>query len=438
MKNIIKNLLFLFTISLAFLACDDRELIILNENADTVLTVSDTDIVLTENMAEQEVLTVNWTDPDFGFDAGASYKVLLDFEGGDFSEPQTLAVGNSLEKVFTANELNSKLLSLGAVPQQVNSIDVKVLIVLSDYSDILSSDTKTISITPYTSLLDLSSEWGVVGSATPNAWDGPDLPFYQTSIDNVFDAYVTLVDGEIKFRTNNSWDTNYGDTGNDGSLEAGGDNIPVTAGSYKITINLNDYTWSMEEFSWGIVGSATPNAWDGPDIVLNYDPYSDTFKAAATLIDGEIKFRQNNDWAVNYGDTGADGTLEAAGDNIVVTAGHYIVILDFSDEANPTYTLEAADLWGVVGSATPNAWDGPDTKFTPDFGGNDGLFYLNGIELVEGEIKFRINDSWDVNYGDTGADGTLDDGGDNIAVVAGIYNITLDFSDSSNPTYTIE
>ena len=83
-------------------------------------------------------------------------------------------------------------------------------------------------------------------------------------------------------------------------------------------------------------------------------------------------------------------------------------------------------------------FDGRLVKFTPDFGGNDGLFYIKGITLNAGEIKFRLNDAWDTNYGDDGADGTLEAGGANIAVIAGVYNITLNFSDPDNPTYVIE
>jgi hypothetical protein len=435
MKNIITKLLFFLSLSLVLLSCDKRELIELKPDATTVVTLSETDLVLSSEMGEQEVLTVTWNEPDFGFDAGATYKVLLDFADGDFSEPQTFAVGNSLEKVFKADEINSKLLSLGAKPEEANELAIKVLIVLSNYSNILS-DAVNISVTPYTSFLDLTTNWGVVGSATPNGWDGPDIPFYQTGVENVYNAYATLATGEIKFRENNDWALNYGDNDNDGTLEEGGDNIPVSEGSYKITINLNNLTWSMEAFSWGIVGSATPNGWDGQDVAFNYDPFSDTFKTVVTLTTGEIKFRQNNDWTVNYGDTGADGTLEANGDNIPVDAGHYLVTLDFSDATNPVYSIEAKDLWGVVGSATPNGWDGPDTKFTPDFGGNDGLFYIKNISLTTGEIKFRLNDDWGVNYG--GSDGNLISGGANIAVDAGVYDITLDFSDEANPKYTIE
>ena len=49
------------------------------------------------------------------------------------------------------------------------------------------------------------------------------------------------------------------------------------------------------------------------------------------------------------------------------------------------------------------------------------------LDLNVGAFKFRANDAWDLNYGDTGADGTLEAGGDNIAVTAaGNYTIRFD------------
>ena len=141
-----------------------------------------------------------------------------------------------------------------------------------------------------------------------------------------------------------------------------------------------------------------------------------------------MKVRFNNDWALNYGDTGADGTLEENGDNIAVTAGFYLVTINLNDL---TYTTEAANLWGVVGSGY-NDWGAtPDATFTEI---NPGIWKAENVTLIDGEIKFRVNEDWAVNFGDTGADGTLDDGGDNIAVTAGTYDIFLDFNDS---TYTL-
>ena len=93
--------------------------------------------------------------------------------------------------------------------------------------------------------------------------------------------------------------------------------------------------------------------------------------------------------------------------------------------------------WGVVGSGY-NDWGnaGPDAAFTPDYC-NEGLYFINNVTLLDGEIKFRVNNDWGKNYGDTGLDGILEEGGDNIPSEAGVYDVVLDFSNPSVPTYTM-
>lgn len=435
MKNIFKKSIILFSLLLVFGACDENEFIELNPEANTTLSLSTNSVVLTEETAMDNVLTVTWTDPEFGFDAAATYKILMDFAGGDFTAPQIVSNGSDLSKIFTGEELNGKMLSLGLVPEQETNVDFKIQVTLSDSQEMFSAPV-TLNVTAYSSLLDLSTNLGVVGSATPGGWgneDIPDLPFFTTDTPDVYVAYVTLRDGEIKFRKDNLWTENWGDTGNDGVLDASGDNIAVTAGTYKITVNMSDLTWSMEDFTWGLVGSATPNGWDGPDFMLNYNSYQNDWKTVVTLVDGAVKFRFNNDWGLNYGDSGADGTLETGGDDIIVSAGHYLVTLDLN---NLVYSLEPIDVWGLVGSATPNGWDGPDTKFIPDFGINEGTYYINGITLVDGEIKVRQNDAWGLNYGDDGNDGLLEVNGANIPVTAGTYNIKVNFAEAT-PTLAL-
>ncbi len=422
-----KKIFYISLILLAFGSCKKREFVTLNPNANTEVSLSATQVVLDENQPQATALTVSWQKPDFGFQAAPQYAVMIDLEGGDFSNPQIFPAGNALQKEFTNEELNAKLLTLGVPANTPTNVLVKVRTKLSDFKT-LDSEPITLNVTCYSSYLDLSTDWGVVGSATPGGWgspDIPDLPFYQTSDPDVIVAYVTLRSGDIKFRLNNSWTTNYGDDGADGTLEANGANIPVTAGTYKITVNTNTLTYTIEPYSWGIVGDATPNGWNGPDIQFQYNPYGDNWKAVATLNAGDIKFRLNNDWTTNYGDTSADGTLDSDGDNITVTAGNYIITMDLNAM---TYTIESADLWGLVGDATPNGWNGPDEKFMPDFGPDQGKFYLNGVTLTAGDVKIRQNDDWTVNYGDDGNDGTLEAGGANIPVTAGTYNIVLDFS----------
>ena len=92
------------------------------------------------------------------------------------------------------------------------------------------------------------SKWGLVGDATLNQWNGPDMEMYETGA-NTYALYADLNAGEMKFRFDEDWGNNYGDDGNDGSLESGSSNIPVaTAGTYFITLDLNALTYSITPF----------------------------------------------------------------------------------------------------------------------------------------------------------------------------------------------
>jgi starch-binding outer membrane protein, SusD/RagB family len=93
------------------------------------------------------------------------------------------------------------------------------------------------------------SDWGLVGDATINAWDGPDMEMYQTGT-NQYALYADLTVGEMKFRFDEDWGNNYGDNDSDGSLEPGGANIPIpVAGTYFITFDLDNLTYSVALFT---------------------------------------------------------------------------------------------------------------------------------------------------------------------------------------------
>ena len=309
-----------------------------------------------------------------------------------------------------------------------------------EYSIKIDTQNRTITLgPPITSVYQLST-WGIVGDAANN-WSSngeADIPFYTSNQSNVFVAYATLLDGNIKFRENNDWGNNFGDNENDGTLESGGSDIPVTAGTYKITLNLNDNTYTKELYSWGIVGSVWNN-WgnpvDGvvtPDAQFHYDYTTDTFKVGVKLATGAMKFRFNNDWGLNYG--GSGGTLVEGGSDIAVSEGFYMVTIDIN---NLTYDISPANLFGIVGSGYNN-WGNPDGdgKVIPDFiltQVQPDVWIAEGVELLDGAIKFRINEDWGTNYG--GSDGNLVEGGSDITVTVGTYRITLDFR--SSPTYTL-
>lgn len=132
----------------------------------------------------------------------------------------------------------------------------------------------------------------------------------------------------------------------------------------------------------------------------------------------EFKFDSYGDWSLNYGDNGADGTLEQNGSNITVAeAGLYKVNVDLDAM---TYTV-VKTTWGIIGDATAGGWDS-DQAMTM---GADGVFTIEA-KLATGTFKFRANGGWDINLGDNGADGVLEYDGGNINVpVAGKYTISL-------------
>ncbi|MHA8088125.1 SusE domain-containing protein [Aquirufa sp. Wall-65K1] len=435
MKKSLFKLFSLLVFSLGLLSCE-KEFIqpILTATAGPNITLSKSSIVLIKEQVANEAVTISWPKPDYGFNAAATYTILIDKKGGDFSKSVAIAVGGDLKKTFKVGELNPILLQLGLKAGVASGVDFKLQSVIGPTTSFISP-VASITITPFLDKLDLTTNWGVVGSATPGGWNGPDLPFYKTDIANVFVAYVDLAVGEIKFRTDNKWDYNIGDGGS-GTLKVNGDNIKVNAaGTYKVTIDLTKNTFTMVPYTWGIVGSGTPNGWGGPDVPFWYDPATDQWRAIAKLVKGEIKIRFNNDWGLNYGDDGANGSLESGGANIAIAVdGFYLVTFN---QKELKVKIETFKVWGIVGSATASGWGGPDMKFRPDFG-TEGLWYLNNISLSAGEVKFRLNDDWGVNYGDDGANGSLESGGANIAVgSAGVYNVKLDFRNPAAPTYTL-
>jgi len=139
----------------------------------------------------------------------------------------------------------------------------------------------------------------------------------------------------------------------------------------------------------------------------------------------EHKFTDGPSWDVNWGDTGADGTLDLNGDNIVLgTAGVYRFNVDINAL---TYSSLRTD-WGIIGNATPGGWDN-DTDMTYDQA--TGLWTID-VDLVGGNfVKFRANDAWDLNLGDDDSDSKMEYGGADIPVVeSGNYTVTLDLTNA--------
>ena len=167
--------------------------------------------------------------------------------------------------------------------------------------------------------------------------------------------------------------------------------------------------------------------------VLYSENIDDKFKGFIHILGGsrEFKFTTGPNWDVNFGDNGANLSLESGGDNIKVAAdGTYEINVNMGAK---TYTIGAVRRWGIVGSATAGGWD-TDTPMNVFDKTTNSLKITT--DLKAGEFKFRANNSWDFNFG--GSNGNLTAGGANIAIpAAGNYTITFFLGPKGEAKYTL-
>jgi hypothetical protein len=137
------------------------------------------------------------------------------------------------------------------------------------------------------------------------------------------------------------------------------------------------------------------------------------------------------DTGTSYGASGSALAVNGAGITVASSGWHKLTV----DVNALTYKVDPYMI-GLVGSATANGWNSPDTKM--DYNPADGTWYINNVTLVAGDIKFRLNDGWSWNLGynkaNTGVLTDLFHDGNNITVAAGTYNITLTITQPTGPT----
>jgi 1,4-alpha-glucan branching enzyme len=277
---------------------------------------------------------------------------------------------------------------------------------------------------------------GIIGDATPTGWNASTAMTVDAGDPHRWTLQnISLTQGEVKFRANNSWDVNWGGSSfPSGSAFQNGPNIPVVAGNYDVTFNDVTGEYFFKNLNpniyetVGIIGSATSKGWDASTsmkLVSAGDP--NNWVLTTYLQTGEAKFRANNSWDVNWG--GPDfpsGTAVRNGANIPITESSYYTI-HFND-ATGAYNFSKLNpvsysTVGIIGTATSNGWD----SSTPMVQGADGhTWTLTDVNLFNGEAKFRANNAWTVNWGaNTFPSGTGVQDGPNIPVSEGGYNVTF-------------
>lgn len=262
----------------------------------------------------------------------------------------------------------------------------------------------------------------MIGDAV-SGW-GTDVVMSTTDNVNYTLSNFTFSNGGAKFRQDASWTTNWGANAfPSGTANLNGSNIPVVAGIYDVSFNITTRAYSFTPAVTGfdaisISGTAGPGL-NADTAMLTVDGVNYTLNNCA-LTAGTLIFRKNNSSAVTWGSASfPSGTATQGGAEMVVTPGTYDISFNKTTGA---YTFAFAKI-GIVGSATPGGWN-TDTLMST----TDGINYtLEGVTLTTGELKFRQNQNWAVNWGATTfpfGTATLING-NNIPATAGTYSVSF-------------
>ena len=285
----------------------------------------------------------------------------------------------------------------------------------------------------------------IVGDATDAGWDIGNALEMNFVAPNLWTGVFNLTDTkEFKFfPVKGSWDNGIGadrftDFVNCEALANG--NIKVTtgeSGGFIVVVDLNAKFVSVFKAPY-LVGGSTIVGWNtGSAYPLRnvskgvYETYE-----YVTVEGSGFKFLPTKDWKGDFGKskTIAGILAQADEDNITVPSdGFYRIRADFNDM---TYSVELTN-WGIVGSATSGQWDS-STPMTLTSSAKGQYTWSVDADLSIGELKFRANDTWDINLGDNNADGSMEYGGTNISISAeGNYHIELILNSQTGYSYSI-
>ncbi|KPK87190.1 MAG: hypothetical protein AMS27_03255 [Bacteroides sp. SM23_62_1] len=314
--------------------------------------------VLTEATEDDVMATFTWSAADFGFQAATTYVVMMDFADNNFAKPFNLGNTTDLELSVLVGDVNNKLMTAGALADVADDFEVRIRATIHKDVDTLYSTGVTLTITPFEKIIIYPSLY-VPGSYQDNwnpawiEWDAANenTKIYSVKDDGKYEGYLYFPEAvaEYKLLKVPAWeeDNTIGDpdaSGQSGTLQIGswgGNNIKYegTPGYYLVKADLNALTYSHTLTDWGLIGSAVPPYDWSVDENMTYDPLTDLWTITIDLVAGDIKFRANDAWDLNYGDDGGDGKLEPGGANIAVgEAGNYTITLNLS-EAIYRYTV---------------------------------------------------------------------------------------------------
>lgn len=265
MNKIFKLSIFFFAAAFAFAGCTKEEnKVFFKDGTPPVLTSDNTaPLMLVRDNADDHAVTFYWTNPEYQFNTGVSsqdvtYTLQVDVVGANFSSPtmQELSVSRDLSVTYNVQQLNTILTKLNVAEDVPHDIEFRLISSLSNNSAELTSNTTSVTITPYLDVavpVPPTGELYITGDGTPEGWtNAPSAAQKCEKISNTeYSITMNFAPGlYYKFlSTLNNWQPQYGGSGASGgelgfNMGLSGQSdppaipTPSEAGMYKVTLNF--------------------------------------------------------------------------------------------------------------------------------------------------------------------------------------------------------
>lgn len=362
MKNIYKHLLLFVIASIAITACETDENMQPEGQWELIaptITLPESDLsIILDQETPNETITFSWEPAISTANYAITYAVVLDTLGStNFDTPifeiASSNSGTNTSAVVSFSELDNALSISGYTANEnaqvtwaVKAMSLSKTTHASETLEVMRFEDEVLPTRLYIS-----------GTATENANNLSEaiqlkrLNNAEGSASNIHEVYTRLTAGNsYKFYSETSLPAHqYG--GSDGELVKSGS--PITAeedGVFRITVNLDDNTYSLLKIDyWSMVGQPINGGWGG-DEPLSYQGGS-IWSATIELVDvGGFLFRANGDWGYLLKSiVGSPSTLvmesQAADQGVSIEdiqssqLGTFIVTLDLS-ASGYTYSIE--------------------------------------------------------------------------------------------------
>ena len=358
------SLLLLIASAVFFTSCKKDEVqAVLNPSGSVALSSTATTLVLAQANAATTAVTFTWDKANFGYPAGITYTLQFCKGGTNFATATSTSVNmeTALTKTFTVGDLNAKMQDI--IPYgSAQQVQARVKADVGSGVAPIYSNVLTLTITSYRDIVNYGFPQALWIAGNYQGWSPSTAPkivdkFASGTTGSNYDGYINFTDPSPEFKMVKGNDWPFGDfgdansSGTSGVLAPGANNLKLTAGQgvYRLKANTAAMTWSATKInSWAATGSATPLGWPagpggtpGQDHDLTFNAVDGTWTVTMNLSVGELKFRANDDWGINFGDNSpVDNKPDYDGSNIQVTvAGNYTITLDIGIGGNYSYTL---------------------------------------------------------------------------------------------------